>query len=201
MWKPWLIYDKRFWAATGASVLLLAALIGWGARAYQRSRMRQALNTFAPFHTPPLEMVFPQTMADNAASRALLESGVRKGLWTLRRLGGNAPVVEILLSRQGQRLFSVVGKQVVATFQAGTRQATAILDLEDTFPSRRVRFRYAWKTLHPGTSVLGAEVPIIGTDYEGDALFFYEDDQWRLLHWTTPQFDSAVRRFKTLHSG
>ncbi len=179
-------------------MLLLAALVGWGVRTYQRSRMQQALNTFAPFHTPPLELAFPQIVADNAAARAILEPGAKEGLWTLRSSGGN---VEVLLSSKGQRWFSVVGGQVVATFKAGTRQATAILGLEDTFPSRRVRFRYAWKALHPGTSALGAEVPLVGTEYEGDALFFYENDQWRLLHWATPQFDSAVGRFRTLHSG
>jgi hypothetical protein len=201
MWRPWLIYDKRFWAATGASLLLLAALIGWGVRSHQRSRMQQALNAFAPFHTPPLELAFPQIIADSAAARAILEPGVRKGLWTLRRLGGNPPTVAVMLSSQGERWFSVVGKQVVATFQAGSRQATAILDLEDTFPSRRVRFRYVWQTLHIGTNVLGPEMPLLGTEYEGDAIFFYENDQWRLLHWTTPQFDFAVKRFKTLQSG
>jgi hypothetical protein len=88
----------------------------------------------------------------------------------------------------------------VATFKAGARRVTRVVGLGNIFPTRTVRFRFIWTELHPGTVALGTGLPVIGEEYEGEALFFYERDEWRILHWSTPEFEQAVSQFKTLQS-
>ena len=47
---------------------------------------------------------------------------------------------------------------------------------------------------------LGAAAPAPEREYEGEALLLYENDRWRVLHWSTPELDDAVARFRTLPS-
>jgi hypothetical protein len=201
MWNPALLRDRRFWAAVGAVALLIVLLTFWAVRSYQRAQARDALNAFAPFQSPPMELQFPRFVVENDASRQVLAAGAREGIWTLHALGGKPPVWDVRLTNQGQRWFSVVGKQVVATFKAGARRVTRVVALENmSSATRSVRFRFVWTGLHPGSVALGTGTPMIGEEYEGEALFFYEQDKWRILHWSAPEFEQAVSQFNTLQS-
>ena len=40
-------------------------------------------------------------------------------------------------------------------------------------------------------------MPESGQEYEGEALFSYENEQWRVLRWTTP-LEDAIARFREL---
>ena len=192
------VRDKKFWAGLAGAVLLATGLVLWARRSYQHAQARDGLNTFAPFENPAMDLVFPRVVLMNDAARNILEAGVRERLWTLHARGGNPPAMEVRLTDGGQRWFSVVNNQIIATFKGGTREATQVLELEEIFPSRRVRFRYYWKQFQTASAVLGEGLPEIGKEYEGEALFFYENDQWRLMHWSTPEFDRAVEQFKLL---
>ncbi|MBI3934409.1 MAG: hypothetical protein HY316_06925 [Acidobacteria bacterium] len=193
-----LLRDKRVWAALLAAAVLLTAAVVWAAGSYHRAQARNGLNEFAPFANPALELMFPRLVIENEASRKILDAGIRDGMWTLHARGGTPPSLEVRLTNEGQRWFSGVGDQIVATFTAGTREATRIEELEDIFPSRRVRFRYRWTQYQSASAVLGAGLPEIGQEQEGEALFLYENGQWRPMHWTTPAFDEAVDQFKSL---
>lgn len=200
MWDSALLRDKRVWAALGAGALLIVLSGFWAVRSYQRAQARDALNAFAPFHSPPLEMLFPRFVIENQASRQALAAGGREGVWRLHPLGGSPPVWEVRLTDQGLRWFSVVGKQVVATFTVGRREVTRVVALKNTFPSRRVRFRFVWTELHRASVVLGAGKPEIGREFEGEALLYYGGEGWRILHWTAPEFDREVSQFNSLQS-
>ncbi|MBI2819617.1 MAG: hypothetical protein HYX73_06535 [Acidobacteria bacterium] len=193
-----LLRDKRVWAALLTAVVLLAGLVLWAVRSYHRAQARDGLNEFAPFANPALDLTFPSIVLENDASREILEAGVRQRYWTLHPRGGATASLEVRLTNQGLRWFSVVGNQIIATFKVGTREATRVVELEDTFPSRSIRFRYHWNQLQPASEVLGPQVPELGKEYEGEALFLYENGKWRVMHWTTPVYDQAVEQFKTL---
>ena len=193
-----LIRDKRVWTAILTSVVLLAGLLVWAVRSYHRAQARDGLNEFAPFENPALALSFPSVVLANESARKLLEGGVRQRIWTLHPRGGTPPSLEVRLTNEGQRWFSVVGNQIVATFKTGTREATRVLELEEIFPTRQVRYHYQWKQLQFASGVLGEELPEIGKEYEGEALFHYENGQWRVMHWTTPLYDQAVNQFKAL---
>ncbi len=194
-----LFQQKRFWAALAAGVLVLVSGGWWAARSYRRAEVRAVLNAHAPFRTPPLELMLPRVLVEDSASRALLEPGVRQGLWVLQPPSVQRSAFEIRLTGQGQRLFSVVGDQIIATFTIGSREVTYLDDLEENFPSRRARFRYVWKALHSRIGLLGAP-PEIGREYAGEAWLFYENNRWKVLRWTTPELDEVVARFRGLPS-
>lgn len=195
-----LLQDRRVWAVALSAVALIAALTGWSIRMYHRAEALQGLNEFPAFQNPALEVSFPQMVIDSAATRTILEPGVRQRLWTLHPLKRAVPALEVRLTSQGQRWFSVVNHQIIATFKAGTRQATRILELEDIFPRRQVRFRFRWTHLQSASAILGPMAPEVGKDYEGEGLFLYENDRWRLMHWTTPAFEEGVGRFRSLQA-
>jgi len=190
--------DKRVWTAGLTAVVLLAGVFVWAVRSYHRAQVRDGLNEFAPFSNPALDLTFPRIVLETEASRNLLEEGVRRHIWILHSRGGTPPSMEVRLTNEGQRWFSVVGNQIVATFKVGTREATRVLELNEIFPTRQVRYRYRWTQLQSASGVLGQEMSHIGEDYEGEALFHYENDQWRVMHWTTPVYDRAVEQFKKL---
>ena len=190
--------DHRVWIAIVATVVLVAGLSFWAVRSHHRSQALKDLNAFVAFRNPALELSFPRISRVNDGARKILEVGFREGIWTLHQGGGNPASVEVQLTDQGRRWFSVVGNEIVATFKAGTREATRVLELEDIFPSRRVRFRYRWIGFHPATAVLGAELPEIGREYESDALLLYENERWRLMHWTSPELERALGQFQAL---
>lgn len=190
--------DRKFWIAIVAAVALVAGLCLWAVRSYHRSQAREDLNAVAAFVNPALELSFPRIVRVNDEASRILEVGFRERIWTLHQRGGNPASVEVRLTDRGRRWFSVVGNEIVATFKAGTREATRVLELEDIFPTRRVRFRYRWTGFHPATAVLGPESPRIGREYEGEALFLYENERWRLMHWTSPDLERALGQFQVV---
>ena len=192
------LQQKKFWIRVGVCALVVIVGGLWARRSIQRSQARNLLNEQAGFRSPALEVSFPRLVTANPASEELLQPGDRLGLWTLHRRQGPPDSLEVRLTDRGRRLFSVVGNQILATFQIGTREVTRVVELQGSSGSRRVRFRYAWKDLHPNIEVLGTTAPELGTEYEGEALLLYENDRWHVLHWTTPQLDDAVGRFRTL---
>ena len=190
--------EKKLWIAVGACAL--AVILGglWARRSLQRAQVRDLLNEQAGFRSPALEITFPRRVVYNTASEELLQPGVRLGLWTLHRPQGSPDSGEVRLTDRGRRLFSVVGNQILATFRIGTREVTKVVELEGNSGSRQVRFHYVWKDLHPDLEVLGAAAPAPEREYEGEALLLYENDRWRVRHWSTPELDDAVARFRTL---
>ena len=169
-------------------------------RIYHRRQVRQTLNSFAPFRDPALEIQFPQTVASNERNKSILAAGVQNGVWVLRQGARNPNVMEIILTDQGNRWFSVVEKRIIATFKVGSREATAVTALSEIFPSRQIRFQYHWNQFHPAAVILGDRLPEAGREYAGEAVLFYENDHWRLMDWKTPEFDSAVEQFKQLET-
>ncbi|MBI4465031.1 MAG: hypothetical protein HY647_10030 [Acidobacteria bacterium] len=193
-----LFQKKPFWVAVAAGALVLALLLVWAIRSYQRAQVRNLLNEHPAFQNPPLAVSFPRLLPEDAPVSEVLEPGVSLGLWTLRRRAGEPPAWEVRLSERGLRWFSQVGNQIVATFRLGTRQVIRVTSLGGNYPSRSVRFQYVWKAAHPAVGVLGEAAPQIGQVYEGDALLFYEQDRWKVMHWSTPELDQAVARFRAL---
>ena len=192
--------EKKLWITVGTCTL--AVILGglWARRSLQRAQGRNLLNEQAGFRSPALEITFPRRVIDNNTSNELLQPGVRLSLWTLHQHQGSMEYWEVRLTDRGRRLFSVVGNQVLATFRIGTRAVTRIVELEENSGSRQVRFRYVWKELHPNLEVLGAAAPAPEREYDGEALLLYENDRWRVRHWSTPELDDAVARFRTLSS-
>ncbi len=198
MSTPAWLRDPRAWAAGGISLLLLASLLFWAIRAHQRTEARDTLNAYEPFSNPPLELLFPASVADQPGASDLLEPGSRERIWAVRQRGGRVPSLEVRLTSDGRRWFSTVGNRIIATFKAGERSVTRILSLGGTFPSRQIGFEYSWSSLHPAMKIFGEDAPAPGETYEGEALLYYENDAWRVLHWSTPDFDHAVERFRSL---
>jgi hypothetical protein len=195
-----MLQDRRVWGALLAVAALLAGFSVWAVRSYHRAQAREELNAFAPFSNPALDLTFPALVLENDTARKVLEPGVRQRIWTLHPRGGTPPSLEVRLTNEGQRWFSVVGDQIVATFKTGRREVTRILELDEIFPTRQVRYLYRWTELQPGSEVLGSALPEIGKEYEGEALFSYENGQWQAMHWTTPPYDQAVDQFRALQS-
>ena len=194
-----LLQNPRVWAVFGIAAAIVAGLAWWGVRSHHRSQALDALNSFAPFASPPLDIQFPEVVAATDKNLAILQAGFRNGVWTLRKR--NPDGLEILLTNQGQRWFSAVERSVVATFKAGNREATEVFALSEAFPTRQIRFRYRWSRFHPGSvAVLGDQLPSVSNEYEGEAVLSYENNRWRVMHWNTPDFDDAVARFKTLEA-
>jgi len=192
-----LLRNPRGRTAIGIVVVVVAGLVWWGVRSEHRSQSLDALNSFAPFASPPLDLQFPEVVAATDKNLAVLQAGFRNGVWTMRKRNANA--WDVLLTSQGQRWFSAVERRIVATFKAGNREATEVLALSEVFPTRQVRFRYRWRRFHPGSAaVLGDQLPSMSSEYEGEAVLSYENNGWRVMHWNTPDFDDAVARFKTL---
>jgi hypothetical protein len=192
--------DKRFWAAVLILVAVLTGAIFWGVRAHQRSQARDELNAFTPFQEPAPDLSFPSVVIDTAEARRILEPGVRAGIWSLRERGGAPPALVVTLTNKGQYWFSGVGRQIVATFKVGTREATRVLQLKGVYPNREIRFEYVWKQFHTASAIFGSKLPELGTRYEGDAMMLYENDAWRVLQWTTPVIDEAVGQFRSLQA-
>ena len=168
----------------------------------RHAEMQRVLNEQAAFHDPALGIMFPQIVSDTPAHRELLEAGTRLRYWIIRPMGRDpeTPVsekMEVRVTDTGQRLFAPVSDQILATFGAGVREVTRILSVEGGDQTRQVRFRYRWTELHPGVAVLGGTMPESGQEYEGEALFSYENEQWRVLRWTTP-LEDAIARFREL---
>lgn len=177
---------------------VLGILVAW--RSVQRGQARDLLNEQTGFRSPALEVTFPRLVIANLESEELLEPGVHLGLWTLRPRQDQSDLLEVQLTDRGRRSFSLVGNQIIATFPIGTRAVSQVVELRGSSGSRQVRFRYAWKSLHPDAEVLGSAAPEPDREYEGEALFLYENNRWKVLHWATPDLDNTVARFRTLMS-
>jgi hypothetical protein len=178
----------------GASALALATLSWWAIRAHERSLMREVLNQSAPVISSPMELQFPARRADTPELRATLRAGVDAGFWIVRGgLAGNE--LEVFLTREGQKYFSVVGKSIVAAFRAGTRNVTAVTSIEETGTTRAVTFRYVWTSVQPATSVLGENTPTPGREYAGHAMLVHQGENWQLAHWSLPDFEDSLRQF------
>jgi hypothetical protein len=192
--------DKRVWAALLLAGGLLTGLLLWAARSYQRAQALNLLNEFAPFANPALELAFPRLVLETEVSRSLLQPGVDRGFWTLHSRGGAPPAWEVRLTSEGQRWFSTVGTQIVATFKLGTREVTRVLELNEIYPTRKARYLYRWTGFQPASAVLGDGRPEEGKQYEGEALFHHENGQWRVMHWTAVDSDRVVEAFRGLQS-
>ncbi|MBI4441755.1 MAG: hypothetical protein HY649_00110 [Acidobacteria bacterium] len=194
--------NRKLWAACAAGALALALLSVWAVRSYQRVQVRNLLNDNPAFRNPPLEVSFPrllpQLLMDSGAVSEILEPGVAMGLWSLRRRGSQPPSWEIQLSERGRQWFSPVGNQIIAVFRLGTRRVLRVTELSGSFPSRSARFQYVWETLHPAVGVLGEAAPQAGAVYEGESLLSYEQDRWKLKHWSMIGLDQALARFRAL---
>ncbi|OFW27382.1 MAG: hypothetical protein A3H27_12060 [Acidobacteria bacterium RIFCSPLOWO2_02_FULL_59_13] len=195
-----LLGNRKLWAACAAGALALALLSVWAVHSYQRVQVKNMLNENPAFRNPPLEVSFPRLLADSGAVSEILEPGVAMGLWSLQRRGSQPPSWEIQLSERGRRWFSPVGNQIIAVFRLGTRRVRRVTELSGSFPSRRAHFQYVWETLHPAVGVLGEATPQAGTVYEGEALLSYEQDRWKLMHWSMAGLDQALARFRALQS-
>jgi len=193
-----LFHDKRFWIAVAAVALLTTPGVWWMLRSRHREEVRSALNGHPPFQNPALELSFPSVVPDSPENRELLQPGVRLGLWSLRTNRRRRSEMEVRLSDDARLLFSQVGTRIIATFKAGIREVIEVEEIRETFPTRQVRFRYVWRTVHPAAAVLGPEVPAQGQVYEGDALLFYRNERWNVLHWTTATLADALARFQIL---
>ena len=159
--------------------------------------MQRVLNEQTAFHSPALGIMFPQVAPDTPAHRELLEPGERLRFWVVRPRSGDPARLEVRVTDAGRRLFSPVGNQILATFGAGRREVTGVLAVRGDDRTRQVRFRYRWTELHPGVRVLGDAAPEAAQEYEGEALASYENERWRIVHWTTP-LEEAVARFREL---
>jgi len=186
-------YRRRFLIAAGSGLLVLVLLVFWVGRVRRYAEMQRVLNAERAFHDPALGIMFPQILRDTPAHRELLEPGASLRYWIIRPMGSDPEKMEVRVTDTGRRLFTPVGNQVLATFKAGVREVTRILSIDGGDQTREVRFRYRWTELHPGVAVLGDSTPESGQEYEGEALFFYENEQWRALRWTTPLEDSIAR--------
>lgn len=200
MVAPALLGYKKLWVAAVSGLLVLALLSVGAVRSWQRTQVRNLLNGQPAFRNPPLEVSFPRLLKDNEQVQEVLEPGVSLGLWSLRRRRDKSAVWEVQLSERGLRWFSQVGNQIVATFQLGTRQASRVTELGGNYPSRNARFQYVWRALHPAIGVLGEAAPQMEQVYEGEALLSYEQDRWKVMHWSTPELDQVVARFRALES-
>lgn len=191
-------FRVRLSLAIAAGLIAIVLLAFWITRTMQYGEMQRVLNEQAAFHDPPLGIMFPQIVSDTPAHRELLEPGTRLRYWIIRPLSRDperpsSERIEVRITDAGRRLFTPVGNQILATFGAGVREVTRMLSIEGGDQTRQVRFRYRWTELNPGVAVLGDTKPESGREYEGEALFSYENEQWRVLHWTTPLEDAIVR--------
>jgi len=180
-------------------LLVATSLVFWTRRSSRREEMLRVVNEQVAFRDPPLEVMFPRVVADTPAHRELLEPGAGLRLWSLHPRSENPALLEVRLTSAGLRLFSGAGSQLMAIVGAGSREATQVLDIRGDDRNRRVRFRYRWTQLHPATGIFGDAAPEIGREYEGEALLAYENERWRVLHWTTP-LEDAIARFRELGS-
>ena len=197
LWNYPLLRQKRFWVAMGIGLLVVTLLVFWTRRTIRRAEMQRALNESVAFRDPPLEVMFPRVVADTPAHRALLEPGVRLGFWVLRPRADNPGVLEVGVTNAGLRLFSGARNQLMAIVGAGRREVTQVLDVRGDNRNRQVRFRYRWTERHPATGIFGEAAPEIGREYEGEALAAYENERWKVLHWTTP-LEESIARFREL---
>ena len=186
-------YRRQFFIATGSGLLVLVLLFFWAGRSRRNAEMQRVLNELPAFHDPALGIMFPQIVADTLAHRQMLEPGTDLRYWIIRPMSRDPQKIEIRVTDTGRRLFTPVGDQILATFTAGAREVTRILSIEGGDQTREVRFRFRWTELHPGVAVLGNTKPETGQEYEGEALFSFENQQWRVLHWTTPLEDEIAR--------
>jgi hypothetical protein len=142
-------------------------------------------------------IMFPQVVNDTPKHRELLAAGERLRYWSIRQAEGGGGRVSVRVTESGRPMFTPVEGQVLATFSAGSREVTRILGIEGGDRSRRVRFRYRWAELHPAVGILGDAVPESAQEYDGEALFSYENERWRVIRWNTP-FEEATARFREL---
>lgn len=182
--------------AIPGAIILSVAVAGWGAhRLLVRSEMRALLNRSAPIINPAMELQFSARRPDSPATLELFQAGQAAGLWTIHSPDRNGSAV-ILLTTDGRRHFSTVGNTIVAGFRAGTRLVRSVSRIRDSDTTREVSFRYEWTSLHPAVSVLGQRAPVAGETYEGEAILVRGADGWQIAHWTTPDFEAAVRQFE-----
>ena len=180
-------------------LLVATSLVFWTRRSLRRAEMLRVVNEQVGFRNPPLQAMFPRVVPDTPANRTLLEPGARLRLWSLHPRSENPALLEVRLTSAGLRLFTGAGSQFMAIVGAGSREATQVLDIRGDDRNRQVRFRYRWTQLHPAAGIFGDAAPEIGREYEGEALLAYENERWRVLHWTTP-LEEAIARFRTLGS-
>jgi hypothetical protein len=178
-------------------LLVATLLVFWIGRTLRHSEMRRVLNEQEAFHSPALGVMFPQVAPDTPAHRDLLAAGERLRYWVVRPRAGDASRLEVRVTDTGRRFFSPVGNQILATFGAGRREVTQVLEARGDNRTREIRFRYRWTELHPGVAVLGQGAPAAGQEYEGKALASFENERWRIVNWTTP-LEEAVARFREL---
>jgi hypothetical protein len=180
-------------------LLVATLLVFWIGRTLRHSEMRRVLNEQAAFHSPALGIMFPQVAPDTPAHRDLLAAGERLRYWVVRPRAADASRLEVRVTDTGRRFFSPVGNQILATFGAGRREVTRVLEVRGGDQTREVRFLYRWTELHPGVAVLGQAAPEAGQEYEGKALASFENERWRIVNWTT-SLEEAVARFRELGS-
>jgi hypothetical protein len=189
-------YRQRVLVGVGTSLLVLLLLFFWVGRSRRNAEMQRVMNELPAFHDPALGVMFPQVVANTPAHRETLEPGTDLRYWIIRSMSDPAKI-EVRVTDTGRRLFTPVGDQILATFTAGAREVTRIVSIEGGDQTRQIRFRYRWTELHPGVAVLGDTKPETGQEYEGEAMFSFENEQWRVLHWTTP-LEDAIARFREL---
>jgi hypothetical protein len=191
-------YRLRFSVVVAASLIALVVLAFLIARTMQRRELMRVLNEQPAFHGPAPAIMFPQQVSDTPEHRELLAAGERLRYWMVRTEPG-ATMMSVRVTDSGRPTFTPVEGQIIATFNAGSREVTRILSVEGGEESRRVRFRYRWTELHPALGILGQAAPESGQEYEGEALFSFENGAWRVVHWNTP-FEEAAKRFRELGS-
>lgn len=190
-------YRRRFVAAAALSLLAVTLLVVWTGRSLERAEMLRILNEQPAFQGPAMGIMFPRNVSNTPRHRELLAAGERLRYWSVRQEEGGAGRMTVRVTEWGRPMFTPVEGQVLATFSAGSREVTRILSVEGGDQSRRVRFRYRWTELHPAVGILGDAAPESGRQYDGEALFSFENDQWRVIHWSTP-FEEATARFREL---
>ena len=189
------IKSKQGLALIAVAALCLIVMIRLAILAHDRSAVQDVLNSSAPIISPPLELQFAARQPDNPDKRAVFMPGVAAGYWGIRS-GAGSGGMEIILTREGQKLFTVVGSSIIAGFHAGTRHITKITKLEDTDTTREISFDYVWTSVQPATSVLGKRAPSTGQTYQGQAILVRSGESWQIAHWTMPELDDALKEFQ-----
>ena len=64
--------------------------------------------------------------------------------------------------------------------------------------TRKLTFRYVWTALHPAMAIFGEQIPEVGRKYLGEAILVRNGKVWTVAHWTTPELDSPLEKFKEI---
>ena len=181
-------------------LISLAIVVGggwWLMRKHEESAMRKVLQQEAPIVSPPVALQFPARVLDTEKAWRILTPGTSTGFWVIQKgRRGETRILQPLLTSQGQRYFSSVGGEIVSVFRAGTREIKQAEKISDAGSTRRLAFRYVWASIHPAMAIFGEEIPEVGREYRGEAILVRNAKGWSVAHWTTPELDSALEKFK-----